>query len=123
VTLKHIRLELARDPEFPNGSHDRGYEFIAPLGDDGHLDAEEWQGARERCRVKRFWPHEKDAIGHLIRRRGGSWAFDYDPTQSGDDEPGYKLDKHRIVPGEYVSFREHDGVLRTFFVKSVVDLD
>jgi hypothetical protein len=95
VTLKHIRLELARDPEFPNGSHDRGYEFIAPLGDDGHLDAEEWQGARERCRVKRFWPHE----------------------------PGYKLDKHRIVPGEYVSFREHDGVLRTFFVKSVVDLD
>ncbi len=123
MTLKHVRLEIARDPEFPNGGADKGYEFIAPLDDQGHLDAEEWQSVRERCRVRRFSPHEKDAIGHLIRRRGGSWAFDYDPGDTSDDEPGFKLDKHRIVPGEYISFREHDGVLRTFFIKSVVDLD
>ena len=33
-----IRLELARNAEFPEGSRAHGYEFIAPLGEDGHLD-------------------------------------------------------------------------------------
>ena len=49
-------------------------------------------------------------------------AFDYDPTRSSDDEPGFKLDKHRFVPGEYVSFREHDGAMRTFVIARVSDL-
>ncbi len=65
--------------------------------------------------------------GQLVHKRGGShgatWAFDYDPASTEDDEPGFKLDQHRIVPGEYVSITEHDGVQRTFFIKSVVDLD
>ena len=56
MTMKRIRLELARDHEFPNGSSQRGYEFAAPLDDGGHLLAEEWRDAPERCRVKRFWP-------------------------------------------------------------------
>ena len=58
MPLKHIRLELARDHEFPSGSRERGYEFVAPLDDDGHLVAKEWQTVRERCRVKRFWADE-----------------------------------------------------------------
>lgn len=123
MTLKHVRLELARDHEFPNGSSERGYELVAPLDDAGHLDAAEWRAARERCRVRRFWPHEPKSIGHLVHRRGGSWAFDYDPTRTSDDEPGFKLDKHRIVPGEYVSFKESDGIMRTFLVRTVADLD
>jgi hypothetical protein len=123
MALKHVRLELARDHEFPNGSSERGYEFVAPLDADGHLDAKEWHDVRDRCRVKRFWPHEPSEIGHLVHRRGGSWAFDYDPTATSDDEPGFKLDKHRLVPGEYVSFKEHDGKLRTFLVTRVGDLD
>ena len=123
MSLKHVRLELARDHDFPSGSQERGYEFVAPIDDDGRLVPEEWQQARDRCRVKRFWPHEPEAIGKLVRRRGGSWAFDYDPSTTSDDEPGFKLDTHRFVPGEYVSFREHDGKLRTFIVKAVADLD
>lgn len=123
MTLKHVWLELARDHEFPAGSRERGYEFIAPLDDAGYLDAAEWRASRERCRVKRFWTHEPSQIGHLVHRPGGSWAFDYDPTRSSDDEPGFKLDKHRIAPGEYVSIKESDGVLRTFIVRAVVDLD
>jgi hypothetical protein len=114
VTLKHIRIELARDHDFPNGSSDRGYEFVAPLSEDGHLKADEWHAQRERCRVKRFWGKEPSEVGHLVRRPGGSWAFDYDPSKSNDDEPGFKLDAHRLTPGEYVSFREHDGTTRTF---------
>ena len=44
MTMKRIRLELARDHEFPNGSKDRGYEFAAPLDESGHLVAK--SGAR-----------------------------------------------------------------------------
>lgn len=123
MTLKRIRLELARNPDFPHGSNRHGYDFAAPLDDDGHLDAEEWRQQRERCRSRRFWPGEADQIGRLVHRRGGSWAFDYNPKSSDDDEPGFKFDKHRFVPGEYVSIREHDGELWTFRVISVVDLD
>jgi hypothetical protein len=119
----HVRLELARDPEFVNGSHECGYEFVAPLDADGHLDAAEWKTQRERCRVRRFWSREHDEIGHLVHRRGGSWAFDYNPETSSDDEPGYRLSSHRFVPGEYVSFKEHDGKMRTFLIKAVTLLD
>jgi hypothetical protein len=123
MTMKRIRLELARDHEFPGGSRDRGYEFAAPLDDDGHLSAGEWRDQRARCVVKRFWAHEKSELGRLVHKPGGSWAFDYDASREDDDEAGFKLDKHRFAPGEYVSFREHDGVLRTFRVISVSDLD
>lgn len=123
MTLKYVRLELARDPEFPNGSRDRGYEFVAPLDADGHLNAREWRANRDRCRVKRIWPGEPSPIGHLIHKPGGAWAFDYDPERSDDDEAGFKLDKHKLVPGEYVSFRESDGELRTFYIVTVSDLD
>jgi hypothetical protein len=123
MTLKRIRLELARGHEYPNGSSKHGYDFAAPLDDAGHLSAEEWKKARDRCRVRRFWAGEKDEIGHLVHRRGGSWAFDYDPKISSDDEAGFKFDKHHFVPGEYVSVTEHDGVQRAFRVVSVLDLD
>ncbi len=127
MSLKRIRLDLARDHDFPNGSHERGYDFIAPVDDQGHLNATEWRELRERCRVRRFWAGQPDEIGHLVHKRGGSqgatWAFDYNLKSGADDEPGFKLDQHRLTPGEYVSITEHDGVQRTFFIKSVVDLD
>ena len=122
MPMKCVRLELARDHEFPAGSRDRGYEFAAPLDRDGHLLADEWRTLRQRCRVKRFWPGQKDELGHLVRRRGGSWAFDYDSKRSDDDEPGFKFDGHQFIPGEYVSITEHDGVMRTFRVTWVQDL-
>lgn len=121
MTLKRIRLELARDHDFPEGSRHHGYEFVAPLDEEGHLAARSWRAQRDLCRVTRFWGDEPQEVGHLVHKRGGTWAFDYDPAQESDDEPGFKLDKHRFAPGEYVSFREHDGKLRTFRVVSVLD--
>jgi hypothetical protein len=56
MTLQRIRIELARDQEFPSGSHERGYEFVAPLDADWHIDAAEWRRERARCRARRFWP-------------------------------------------------------------------
>jgi hypothetical protein len=122
ATLKRVRLELARDRAHPAGSSDYGYEIAAPLSDDGHLDAALWKAQRARCRVRRFWKGERDEIGHLVHR-GSGWAIDYDPTKRDDDERGFKFGAHRFVPGEYVSITEHDGVMRTFHVRSVVDLD
>ena len=123
MTLKRVRLELARDKDYPNGSSHHGYEFAAPLDNEGNLDAAEWRTSRERCRVKRFWEGEPNEIGLLVHRPGGGWAFDYDKSRSDDDEPGFKFSSHKFVPGEYVSVKEHDGVMRTFRVMRVSDLD
>ena len=122
MTLKRIRLELARDQDFPDGSRERGYDLVAPIGEDDCLVADEWRLNRERCRVRRFWAGEEER-GRLVHKRGGTWAIDYDPKTEDDDEPGFRFDKHRFAPGEYVSLKEHDGHMRTFRIVSVVDLD
>jgi hypothetical protein len=122
MTLKRIRLELARDQDFPDGSRERGYDLIAPIGEDDCLVADEWRLNRDRCRVRRFWAGEEEH-GRLVHKRGGTWAIDYDPKTEEDDEPGIRFDKHRFAPGEYVSLKEHDGHMRTFRIVSVVDLD
>jgi hypothetical protein len=122
--LRRVRLELARDHDFPNGSKDRGYDFIAPLDDKGHIDAAAWRELRERCRVRRFWAHESDEVGHIVHKRGGAWAFHYDiHGDPAHDEAGYRLERHTFIPGEYVSIKEQDGVLRTFRVISVREID
>lgn len=122
MPLKRIRLELARDHDFPDGSRERGYELIAPVDDSDHLAANEWRQERERCRVRRFWAGEEEH-GMLVHKPGGTWAIDYDPRSASDDEPGFRFDKHKFASGEYVSLKEHDGVMRTFRVVSVLDLD
>lgn len=118
MTLRHIRLELGRDHDFPDGSVERGYEFAAPLTGDGHLDRDEWHDVRDQCTVRRFWHNEPDERGHLVHR-GSGWAFHYDDEPADEDEPLFKLDRHTLVQGEYVSITEHDGVLRTFRVVQV----
>lgn len=124
TSLKRVRLELARDHDHPEGSRSHGYDFIAPIDENGHIVADEWKRLRDRCRVKRFWASEQDMVGHIVRKPGGSWAFHYDIHGEPDaDESGYRFDQHAFKRGEYVSIREHDGVLRTFRVISVVETD
>lgn len=118
MALRNIRLELARDHDFPNGSPERGYEFSAPLTDDGHLDQDEWRDVKEQCTVRRFWHGEDDEHGHLVHR-GRGWSFHYDEEPVDEDEPLFKLDRHILIEGEYVSITEHDGVLRTFRIARV----
>ncbi len=123
MTLMRVRLELARDHDFPSGSPERGYDFAAPLDGDGHIDAAEWKENRKACRVVRFWAGTPDEVGHLVRKPGGSWAFHYDiHGDPDDDEAGYRFGTHAFKPGEYVSIKEHDDQLRTFHVVSVRDL-
>ncbi len=120
--LKRIRLNLARSKEFPTGSAQHGYEFVAPLRPDGHIDADLWRRHRKHCGVRRFWGEEEE-IGRLVHKPGGTehgrWVFDYDQTAAEDDEAGYRFASHAFQPGEYVSIRDDDGDLHTFQVVSV----
>jgi hypothetical protein len=124
MSQSRIRLELARDHDFPEGSRERGYEFTAPLSDNGHILEPEWNVVRDRCRVRRFWGSEDDEIGHLVRKPGGAWAFHYDVFgDADDDETGYRFGDHKFAIGEYVSIKEHDDMLRTFKVVKIQPLE
>lgn len=118
MTLSQIRLELARTPEFPQGSPDHGYEFIAPLTKDAHIDSKSWKDVKDRCRVVRFWGGEERELG-VLRHVGRGWRFDYNAKDDSDDEPFFKLGQHALSPGAYVSITEHDGIQRPFRVASV----
>jgi amino acid transporter len=47
--LKRIHLELAGTHEYPEGNPGCGYEFVAPLDRNGHLDADAWSATKDRC--------------------------------------------------------------------------
>jgi len=122
-SFKRIRLHLARSKEFPTGSSRHGYEFVAPINAEGHIDTELWRNHRDNCRVRRFWGTDPEQTGRLVHKPGGAeharWVFDYDESRLDDDEAGYRFGAHAFVPGEYVSITEDDGDVHTFRVISV----
>jgi hypothetical protein len=118
MALKRVRLELARTKEFPEGNPKCGYEFVAPLTEDGHLDAEGWKRHRDDCLVRRFWQGEDDEHGKLIHGPGGRWVFSYQAGDE-DDESIFRFDRHVMRRGEYVSITEHDGATLPFQIISV----
>jgi hypothetical protein len=119
MPLHTVRLELARNPGFPEGSARHGYELRAPLDDEGRFDAAIWLAHKDDCRVRRFWPGEEDRFGSLAHHRGHHWAFHYDDEAALPEEPIFRFDRHVFREGEYVSITEHDGVMRTFRVARV----
>jgi hypothetical protein len=122
MTLYSIRLELARETAFPEGSSERGYNFIAPLDENGHLDAAAWRIEGKHCLLHRFWHGESDQFGRLIHTRGGHWAFSYDPSTDEDDEAIFRLDRHILRKGEYITVSEHGGIPHTFRIVSIQTL-
>jgi hypothetical protein len=117
--FRQIRIELAREQEHPDGAHNIAYILVAPLDDDGRIDAETWRHHREACRVARLRPGAETVHGHLVHRRGGSWAFQYGAGIP--DERGYHFNEEHFVPGEYVSVNE-EGRMHPFRVISVARL-
>jgi len=121
TTLTRIRLEMARNDDFPQGSSEHGYEFVAPVTVDGHIDAAAWAANKSHCGARRFWRGQPDQRG-LLRHVGQGWRFDYDGADDTDDEPFFKLDRHRLATGAYVSLLEQDGVTRVFKVIETIPL-
>lgn len=120
--LFQIRMELARTDGFPEGSRDHGYVFVVPLSEDGYIDSERWSAVKEKCFVNRFWGDEPIQHG-MLRRVGRGWRFDYDANTDEDDEPFFKLDRHALEPGNYVSVTEQDGIQRPFRIVSIEPVD
>jgi len=120
MTLKSIRLELARSVDRPEGDSGHAYEFRAPLDAAGRLDHAAWPEVRQLCIVRRMERGAEAEKGLLVRTQGGHWAFSYAPGTD-DDEPIFRFSSHIFKAGEYVSITEHDGVQRTFRVARVTD--
>jgi len=118
MALMAIRMELARTKEKPEGDPNHGYELVAPLSVDGHLDVGAWRKHHQVCSVRRFAPREADEHGILTHTRGGKWIISYRPGED-DDEPIFRFAQHCFAVGEYVSITEHDGTTRPFKVVSV----
>jgi hypothetical protein len=68
--LNRILLNLAQSREFSDGSSRHGYDFIAPLDADGHIDPALWRKYRNYCRVRRFWQGQEDEVGRLVHKPG-----------------------------------------------------
>jgi len=121
--MKKIRLEMARNEGFPNGSSKHGYELIAPLDHQNRLDHITWRKQRDKCRVVRFWGNEEHQVGHLTHNQGGTWAFHYDVKgEDTADDRGYKFHTESFVPGEYISILEADVGEMIYQVVSVRDV-
>lgn len=54
----------------------------------------------------------------LLRHLGREWRFDYLPGTD-DDEPFFRLEKHVIAPGLYLTITEEDGAQRPFKIVAV----
>jgi hypothetical protein len=121
VPLKKVRLELARTAGFPTGSSMHGYEFIAPVMADGRVDVDVWDRVKELCRVTRFWGDEPWEYG-VFARTGHGWCFSYGHGNERTRENLFKLDRHHLTPGAFISVTEHDGVQRPFRVAAVTPL-
>ena len=78
VALRKVVLNAARSKEFPEGSIRHGYDFVAPLTDDGHIDLEAWRSHRGECFAHRFWGDEPSMRGLHRPSRGRPWRVDLD---------------------------------------------
>ena len=120
TTFRRIDLELAREAGHPLGDASQHYVLLAPLNEDGSLDAAAWREHRDACRVIRHQSGET-TIGHLVHGPGGGWWFHYDVQGSQRDEVTFHMKDERLTPGEYISVIRDDGA-HTFRISAVSTL-
>ncbi len=124
-SLRKVTLHAARSKTFPEGSIRHGYDFVAPLTEEGRINLELWKAHRGECFAHRFWAGEPAMQGLLVHRAGGrggsTWAFEWKSPQVArdDEDEGFRFGDHVFKIGEYVSIREAEGELVTFRVVGV----
>jgi hypothetical protein len=123
MSMTRITLRLARNPSTPfvEGDPERGYVLMAPLTEEGKIDADVYAAAKAACTVRRFGP-DMDAVEGKLKRHASAWYFDYDAQRTSDDEPVFKLGDHRFLPGDYVTITDEEGTPLTYQVSEAVRL-
>ncbi len=125
--MKHIALTLARSKDFPNGSSQIGYDLVAPLDSNGHIDLAAWKTHCAACSVRHFSPSEGDKTGLLVHKAGGAeharWVIDYKVARDDDDEAGFMFGHDAFLPREYVTISDANDTMHTFVVKSVTSVN
>lgn len=117
MTWTSVRLELARTPEFPEGSAAHAFLLHLPLGADGRIEPHVLAANPARAIVRRAWPGEPDMSGYVIAS-GQGWALSYRPGEE-DDEPIFHLADHAIRRGEYLTLTKPDGQSLPFRIASL----
>ena len=107
-----VHAELARSPEYPDGSDRHGYDFILPLDASGRLDRATYDRAPELCTVQRFWEGGDDSEGEIEHRSDGRWVFSY-LTGEEDDEVIVDFAERVFREGEYLSVQQASGAEQT----------
>jgi hypothetical protein len=118
VRFRQIRIELAREHDYPEGDAGVAYVIVAPLDRSDRIDPILWREHREACGIARLRRDKEDEHGRLVHRQGGGWAFHYDAGVNTPDEVGFHFEDQRLVAGEYVSINEV-GKMHTYRVVSV----
>jgi len=117
ATWSRVRLELARNHDFPEGSARHGYVLVLPLDANGRIDETVRHKAPELCTLHRFWEGEGDAVGQVVRA-GRGWSFSYHAGRD-DDEPVPHLADHLFRVGEYLAVHEANGTEHTLRIVAV----
>jgi len=117
MTWASIRLDLARNGEFPTGSSKHGYLLHAPLSAGGKLDVVEYERSPTRAVVEEYWGSEPARRGRLTRTNPDLWSFSFDRA---GEEPIFHFGSHRLLPGDYLTVRIASGENQTFRVSTVV---
>jgi hypothetical protein len=120
MTWKAIRLELARTPDFPEGSPGRAYLLRLPLEDNGIINECAVQIDPGHATVRRYWPSQPDMSGQIVHTPRG-WAFSY-PVGEERGDTMFHLENRPLRPGEFVTLTEPDGRRLPFRVACVREL-
>jgi len=120
MTLSQIVLHLARNPDagVVEGDSTHGYVLVAPLTREGLLDDEAWREHKDACTVRAFAPGA-DARDGKLSRRGHNWFFDYERNETRDDEPVFKLERHKFEIGEYVTVTDQSDAPLVYRIDSI----
>lgn len=123
--LKKIRLELARTPDHPAGRKDWGFVIIAPLSEEGYLDAKDWSQHVDACHVTQFEgsaEHHHGLLRFVPAQNGGlpTWFVTFDNETTAE---GFRFETERFVPGEYVSLAVDGDTALPYTVVSVLPAD
>lgn len=116
--MKTVCLQLARNPDNPDGNESNSYELHVLLDAVGKPDLAE--SNEQLMTFSRLLPGAEPVHGQVVRQEGGGWAFSYEVGDA-DDEPIIGFDTHRFEVGNYLTVLQEGGTEHVYRVVSVED--